>query len=296
MNLRQVTVQVPAKVNVSLAVGPSGDDGFHGLMTIFQAVSLYDLVTVQEAPADQISVSGLHADRVPLDDSNLAMRAIELLRQSTPLRSAVKIHIQKHIPVAGGMAGGSADAAGALVAANVLWSLGLSNAQLHEHACALGSDVPFALMGHTALGLGRGVDLTPVLTRSKFHWVFATFATGVSTPEVFATFDERCHPSSLQVPQEALAALASGDPYRLGQRLRNDLEAATFALAPYVQDAKAVANEAESLGVIVSGSGPTVAALAASNEHALKISRSLEQVADATFIAYGPVAGAREVI
>ena len=189
-----VTVRVPAKLNLQLAVGPPRADGYHDLVTVFHAVSLYDEVTVVPADRDGVAVTGEGADRVPADGDNLALRAVAALRAAGPAGDAdpagVHVTIAKRIPVAAGLAGGSADAAAALVACNELWACGLSQQQLAEIGAKVGSDVSFALLGGTAVGRGRGEQLTPALApATQYHWVLA-FADGqLSTPEVYATLD-----------------------------------------------------------------------------------------------------------
>jgi 4-diphosphocytidyl-2-C-methyl-D-erythritol kinase len=189
-----VTARVPAKLNLQLAVGPPRADGYHDLVTVFHAVSLFDEVTVVPADRDGVAVTGEGADRVPADGNNLALRAVAALRAEGPVGVAdpagVHVSIAKRIPVAAGLAGGSADAAAALVACNELWACGLSQQQLAEIGAKVGSDVSFALLGGTAVGRGRGEQLTPALApATQYHWVLA-FADGqLSTPEVYAALD-----------------------------------------------------------------------------------------------------------
>ena len=189
-----MTARVPAKLNLQLAVGPPRADGYHGLVTVFHAVSLFDEVTVEPATRDTVRVTGEGADRVPADQDNLALRAVAALRAALPRRAArpggVHVTIAKRIPVAAGLAGGSADAAAALVACNELWASGLTQQRLEEIAAAVGSDVAFALVGGTAVGRGRGEQLTPALVpATQYHWVLA-FADGqLATPAVYAALD-----------------------------------------------------------------------------------------------------------
>ena len=160
-------MRVPAKLNLQLAVGPPRADGYHDLVTVFHAVSLFDEITAEPAGRDGVTVSGEGADRVPADQDNLALRAVAALRTAAPGRApGVHITIAKRIPVAAGLAGGSGDAAAALVACNELWNGGLGQPQLLEIAAGVGSDVAFALLGGTAVGRGRGERLTPALAPS----------------------------------------------------------------------------------------------------------------------------------
>ena len=207
-----VTVRVPGKVNLYLGVGDRREDGFHELATVFHAVSLSDEVTVREADLLSLQVFGEGADEVPTDERNLAWQAAELMADHVGRAADVEITIAKSIPVAGGMAGGSADAAAVLVAMNELWELGVPRRDLHAMAAKLGSDVPFALHGGTALGTGRGEELTTVLARSTFHWVLAFGAAGLSTAAVYGEIDrlrESGSPARLADPEPLLTALSA---------------------------------------------------------------------------------------
>jgi len=296
--IRQVRVRAPGKVNLSLAVGALAPDGYHPLATVFQAVSLYEDVTARASDRFELTVAGPFADGVPTDETNLAIRAARLLAEQVGIDDGVHLHVHKGVPVAGGMAGGSADAAAALVACDALWQTGLSRETLADLAARLGSDVPFALLGHTAIGTGRGHLLTPAMTRGEYHWVFAIRTQGLATPAVYAAFDRISGAAAEAEPQadlELMQALRAGDPGALGVALRNDLEPAAIELAPELTETLAVAHDAGALGAIVSGSGPTVAALARGAKHALVIAAGLTAagVADEVLCAVGPVAGAR---
>ncbi|HXR41495.1 MAG TPA: 4-(cytidine 5'-diphospho)-2-C-methyl-D-erythritol kinase [Acidothermaceae bacterium] len=295
-----VTVRVPAKVNLHLGVGPLRPDGFHELATVFQAVSLYDEVTVSIADRLSVEVEGEGADQVPADTSNLAARAAIGLAELTGRDPAVRIEIRKGIPVAGGMAGGSADAAGALVACDALWQTDVGADVLHELASSLGSDVPFCLIGGTALGGGRGEQLTTILGRGTYHWVFALSDGGLSTPAVYAELDRmRIETPALQpdVPQELLVALRAGDARRLASSLSNDLQAAALRLKPALRRTLEAGRDANALAALVSGSGPTCAFLAAGEAEAVGIVAALAGSGSCRSVrrAHGPVAGARVV-
>ncbi|BBZ68510.1 4-diphosphocytidyl-2-C-methyl-D-erythritol kinase [Mycolicibacterium insubricum] len=295
-----VTVRVPGKVNLYLTVGELRDDGYHDLTTVFHAVSLFDQVTVRNADLMSVEVVGIGADKVPTDRRNLAWQAAELLASHVGRVPDVAITIEKSIPVAGGMAGGSADAAGVLVAMNSLWELGLPRADLHMLAARLGSDVPFALHGGTALGTGRGEELTTVLARSSFHWVLALPTGGLSTPAVFAEIDRlrACgDPPRLAEPEPVLSALAGGDPAELAPLLGNELQPAAVSLDPGLRRTLRAGVEAGALAGLVSGSGPTCAFLCSSEEAALDVSSRLAGagVCRTVRVASGPVPGARVI-
>jgi len=291
-------VRAPAKVNLHLSVGQRRPDGFHDLTTVFQAVGLYDDVTLTRSDALTVTVQGTGAAEVPLDASNLAVRAVALLAERTGGDPRVAVHIAKGIPVAGGCAGGSADAAAALVGADALWGTGWSREQLASLGAELGSDVPFALHGGTALGTGRGEQLTAVLEQGEFSWVLALSEAGLSTPAVYAELDRQRETGPVGVvsdPAEVLAALRKGDAVALGRSLGNDLQSAALALAPRLRRLLDTGRDLGALGAIVSGSGPTVALLARDDGHAVALAAALagQDVCSAVRRAEGPVAGAR---
>jgi 4-diphosphocytidyl-2-C-methyl-D-erythritol kinase len=303
-----VTVRVPAKVNLHLAVGPARDDGYHDLTTVFHAVSLFDQVTVAASDQPGVEVHGEGAAgtplEVPADKRNLAWRAVRELAELAGRTPHVRLVLRKAIPVAGGMAGGSADAAAALVGLSALWKLDLSREELGGLAARIGSDVTFALHGGTALGTGRGDRLVPVLTRHPQYWVIALHRGGLSTPVAFAELDRlRGVAGSPMVParcgpvEPMLEALASGDPRRVALLLSNDLQAAAVSLEPALRRTLRAGVEAGALAGIVSGSGPSCAFLCADQESAFSAAAELAGlgVCRAVRVAHGPVPGARVV-
>jgi 4-diphosphocytidyl-2-C-methyl-D-erythritol kinase len=286
-----VTTRVPAKINLQLAVGPPRADGYHGLVTVFHAISLFDEVTVAAAPADSVTVAGEGADHVPADGDNLALRAVRALREAIVVRdgaapdagpdgrAGVAVSIRKRIPVAGGLAGGSADAAAALVACNELWQASLSASELCEVAARVGSDVAFAVLGGTAVGRGRGEQLTSALVAPvRYHWVLA-FADGhLSTPAVYGTLDRLRGDEAAGEPElsaELMSALRAGDAPRLGAALSNDLQAPALAMFPALRKTLAAGREFGALGALVSGSGPTCFFLARDERHATDLAVAL---------------------
>jgi 4-diphosphocytidyl-2-C-methyl-D-erythritol kinase len=300
-----VTVRVPAKLNLQLAVGPPRADGYHDLVTVFHAVSLFDQVTVEPAARNGVTVTGEGADRVPADQDNLALRAISALRAAVPdlETGAVHVTIAKRIPVAAGLAGGSADAAAALVACNELWAVGLTHQQLSGIAATVGSDVAFALLGGTAVGRGRGEQLTPALApATRYHWVLA-FADGqLSTPAVYTALDrlraaETRPTADPDLDAALMTALRSGDATRVGQRLSNDLQQAAVSLFPALRKTLTAGLELGALGALVAGSGPTCVFLAANAERALELAVSLSGAGVCRSVARvsGPVPGAARV-
>jgi 4-diphosphocytidyl-2-C-methyl-D-erythritol kinase len=295
--------RAPAKVNAQLAVGPLRPDGFHELRTVYLAVSLFDTVTVRAGEGVTVSVTGLDADVVPTDRRNLVWRAADLLAEHAGVRADASIEIAKSIPAAAGLAGGSADAAAALVALDALWGTRASRADLDLLAAQLGSDVPFSLLGGVALGAGRGEQLSPVLARTPSHWVLGIAGDGLSTPAVYAELDRLraagAVPGGEQSPSTdpVIAALRSGPPSALAGVLSNDLQAAALTLRPDLGRALRAATDAGALAALVSGSGPTVAALAQDEQAAVRLAAELAGVGVFRTVraVHGPVPGARLV-
>lgn len=296
-----VTVRVPSKVNLHLAVGDVRPDGYHELATIFQALSLTDEVTVAIADEPGVEVHGEGADAVPTGASNLAWQAVQELARHVgrdPDEPKIRVVIRKGIPVSGGMAGGSADAAATLVGLAALWRLEITRDELATISARLGSDVPFTLYGGTALGTGRGEQLVPVLSRHTYHWVLAFDRRGLSTPKVFAELDrlrEEGDPPRIGAVEPVLEALATGDPRQLALLLGNDLQAASVSLRPGLRRTLRAGVSAGALAGTVSGSGPTCAFLCADAESALRVAAELAGagVCRTVRVAHGPVPGAR---
>lgn len=296
-----VVVRVPAKVNLELRVGEPRDDGFHPLATVYQAVDLYDEVTVTPADRWGVEVHGERAADVPSTDDNLALKAVKALARGRSV-SPVHVRIDKTIPVAGGMAGGSADAAAALVGADAVWGLGCERGELEKVAARLGSDVPFLLTGGTALGSGRGEQVVPALTQGTFHWVFVMHHEGLSTPAVYAECDRLREESGDEVfvPEHSeplLSALRAGDVGLLALAVYNDLELPACSLLPRLRDTMAAGLRHGALCTTVSGSGPTVMMLAQDKASAmdLMVALSADGVGDELAYGVGPVAGAQVV-
>ncbi|MFC1228282.1 4-(cytidine 5'-diphospho)-2-C-methyl-D-erythritol kinase [Streptomyces sp. Sce081] len=293
-----VTVRVPAKVNVQLAVGAARPDGFHDLANVFLAVGLHDEVTATPSAGGlRVTCAGPDAAEVPLDRTNLAARAALALAERYGREADVHLHITKDIPVAGGMAGGSADGAGALLACDALWGTGASRRELLDICAELGSDVPFALVGGAALGTGRGERLTELEVGGTFHWVFAMARRGLSTPAVFREFDRLAEGRDIPAPvasQDLLGALAKGDPDALAATVSNDLQPAALSLFPELAGTLAAGRDAGALAALVSGSGPTTAFLARDTEAAEAIAGALRGSGTCRTVrtAAGPVPGA----
>ena len=303
MSTRGVVVRTPAKVNLQLAVGQPGEDGFHEVTTVFQAISLFDDVSIKlakQGSGTSLTLSGATSGGVPIDDENLAIRSAKLMAEKFDLSTDLEIHLKKEIPVAGGMAGGSADAAGVIVAMDSLFEVGLSRDEMEAIAAQLGSDVPFGISGGVAIGRGRGDQLTPALSRGNYHWVLALSGQGLSTPAVYQECDrlrEGLDIARPQVSDSMMQALRAGDAVALGQALSNDLQAAACSLRPALRLVLDVGRDYGALGGIVSGSGPTVAFLVEDEERSMDLTVALSSsgVVAGVVRASGPVHGARVI-
>lgn len=302
---RMVHTKAPGKINVFLKVGSLEDDGYHDVAIAYQAVSLYEEVRAYASDDFSVSVSGtVELSRVPTDSSNIAIKAAQLLARHTGYRGGVRLAIEKHVPVTGGMGGGSADAAATLIACDALWGTALPREQMLGLAAQLGADVPFALTGGTAIGTGRGDQLSPALAKGTFHWVLALADFGLSTPEVYSELDRHrdrhaqdIFPADVapSVDADVLQALRAGDPHMLAETLYNDLQAAALHLEPSLAATLELGEANGALAGVVSGSGPTVAFLAADPDSALELQFALEAARLTVVRATGPVHGARVV-
>jgi 4-diphosphocytidyl-2-C-methyl-D-erythritol kinase len=302
-NNASVTVRVPAKVNLQLAVGPREADGYHNLVSVFQAISIYDDVTISKAaPGSGISIAitGDHTHGVPADATNLAVKAAQLIADEYDFAVDIHIEVSKSIPVAGGMAGGSADAAAVIVGFNELFDLEMSRDEMLEFGSQLGSDVPFMITGGTAIGQGRGDQLTAALSRGTYHWVLALSTVGLSTPAVYQECDRLRAGLDIAAPQTSdalMQSLLTADPKAVGLALQNDLQSAACSLRPALTLVLDVGEEYGALGAIVSGSGPTVAFLVGDEEQGLDLAVALTSsgVVGSVARAYGPVPGAKVI-
>jgi 4-diphosphocytidyl-2-C-methyl-D-erythritol kinase len=300
---RTVTVRSPAKVNLQLAVGPRRPDGYHEIVSVFHAVNIFDEVVASDGiPGAGINVTmeGDGVEVVGLGEDNLVYQAGLALGAYADVALDVDLHVRKNIPIAGGMAGGSADAAATLVACDALWRIGMGREELETLAARLGADVTFSLHGGTAIGTGRGEHLTAALISGQYHWVFATSNEGLSTPAVYAECDrlrERRGIGDPQISEAVMAGLRRGDPELVGLALCNDLQSAAISLRPELELVLETGMAYGALGGIVSGSGPTCAFLARDEEHALDIATGLSGsgTCDGVRHATGPVHGARVV-
>ncbi|CAN5423427.1 4-(cytidine 5'-diphospho)-2-C-methyl-D-erythritol kinase [soil metagenome] len=301
--VRTVHARAPGKINLFLKVGALLDDGYHDVATAYQAVSLSEDVRVSESNDFRVTVTGsVDLSRVPTDGSNIAITAAQLLAAQTGYRGGASIELSKHVPVTGGMGGGSADAAATLLACDALWGTELSREELLDLARKLGSDVPFAFTGGTAIGTGRGDDLSPALVQGTFQWVLALADYGLSTPDVYRELDahrgrhaQDIFPVSPRpsVDTDVLQALRAGDPAMLAEAMHNDLQAPALHLQPTLTEVIELGEQNGALAGIVSGSGPTIAFLAADLDAALELQVALSAARLTVVRATGPVHGAR---
>jgi 4-diphosphocytidyl-2-C-methyl-D-erythritol kinase len=295
-----VRVRVPAKINLHLGVGPLRDDGYHDLNTVYHAIGIFDELTARPGDTLALTMEGEGAGVLPLDDSNLVVRAAHALADHARVPAHARLHLRKQIPLAAGLAGGSADAAAALVACDALWGTGLSRDELAAIGAELGSDVPFLMYGGTALGTGRGEAVSPILARpTTWHWVLAIAETGMSTPDVYRELDRlrasAWPPTPLGNADELMSALRQRDPDVLGAALANDLQPAAISLRPALADVLKAGYDVGAVAGVVSGSGPTCAFLAADAGHAASVAAGLQNagVCREARTARGPMPGAR---
>ena len=295
-----VRVRVPAKINLHLGVGPLRPDGFHELNTVYHAISLFDELTARQGDTLALTMEGEGAGSLALDESNLIIRAARALAARTRVPAHARLHLRKSIPLAAGLAGGSADAAATLIACDLLWGTGMSRDELAEVGATLGSDVPFLLHGGTALGTGHGESVSPILARpTTWHWVVALADGGLSTPEVYAKLDALRNspfpPKALAGADELMGALRQRDPAVLGAALGNDLQPAALALRPELAAVLAAGRDAGALAGLVSGSGPTCVFLASDAGHAERLAAAVNAagVCREALAARGPMPGAR---
>lgn len=301
----RVRTRAPGKINVYLSVGALQDDGYHDVATAYQAVSLYEDVLAE--PSDDFSVTftgPIDTSGVPVDESNLALRAARMVADASGYRGGVRLTIDKQVPVAGGMGGGSADAAATLLAVDTLWGTALGRDELLRIAAQLGADVPFAFAGGTAVGTGRGDELSPALAKGQFHWVLVVRDDGLSTPAVYRALDDHREryradispaPETPVVETNVLQALRAGDADLLADCLHNDLQAPAMRLQPELASTLELGERAGALAGIVSGSGPTVAFLVPDTDTALDVQVALSAAGLVVLRASGPVHGARVV-
>lgn len=294
---RRVTVRAPGKVNVHLNVGPRRTDDYHDIATIFQAVAIYDEVTVEPADCLEVVVTGPEAELLPHHESNLAARAALIVAARAACEPNVRICVRKILPVAGGMAGGSANGAAALVACNAHWNVGLRTAELLDLAARLGSDVPFMLTGGTAIGQGRGERLTPVASQVPLHWVFAFPFHGLSTADVYARYDRITQPGpavGVRVPADLRRAVEHGAVKQITRLMHNDLTESALQLQPHLRLVLRAGLDLGACGAILCGTGASCAFLADDRASGMRLAAALQAsgVCRQAHYASGPVAGA----
>lgn len=302
---RSVTVRAPGKINVFFRVGALQDDGYHDVASLYQAVSLFEEVTATHSDEFTLRFGGpIDTEGLPTDESNLAIRAARMLADATGYAGGVDLTVLKRVPIAGGMGGGSADAAATLLACDELWETGLGRAGLLPIAAELGADVPFALEGGTAVGTGRGDELSPALAKGAFHWVLVLSDAGLSTPVVYNALDRHRdanfgalgpQPDLVKVDTAVLQAVRIGDADSLADAMHNDLQAAALKLAPGLIEVLELGESLGALAGIVSGSGPTVAFLVDDAQAAAELRSTFTRRGMSALTATGPVPGARVI-
>ncbi len=301
----QVTASAPGKINIFFKVGALKSDGYHEVLSVYQALDLRETVSVTSSESWQVSVSGnISAEQisaVPTGEENLVVRAAKVIADIAGLERAhaINFEITKNVPVAGGMGGGSADAAAALLAVDELWCTGVDGEALMNSAAELGADIPFALLGGTAIGVGKGDKLEPIDDVKRLHWVLVPMDVGLSTPRVYAKLDELRsargeNPEQVETPSqpyELISALQLGDAREVAKHLHNDLQEAAVALMPELSITMHAGLAAGALAAMVSGSGPTVAMLAESEAAAESIANHLSFEGYIAIPTFGPAKG-----
>jgi 4-diphosphocytidyl-2-C-methyl-D-erythritol kinase len=305
--MRSYRLVAPAKINLLLEIVGDRPDGYHELVMVMQSIDLADQIDLNPLMGDRIK---LHCDhpQVPLDQSNLAYRAAKLMQDCFPGHGGVDITIQKNIPIGAGLAGGSANGAAVLVGLDLMWNLGLAQDELYRLAAKLGSDMPFCVSGGTALALGRGEELSPLADLDRLYAVLAKYRSlSVATPWAYQTYRAQFGDTYAQTPEAQderrrtgpsvpiLGAIAHRNPQDIGQALHNDLEKVVLSHYPQVAQLRETMAQRSVLGAMMSGSGPTVFALAASKDEAHRIAEQVKtefcdsdlEVWVAKFISHG---------
>ena len=301
----QVTASAPGKINIFFKVGALNSDGYHDVLSIYQALDIRETIKVANSSRWKVSVSGALSEEqiaaVPTGEDNLVVRAAKSIGQLAALTKIPELSFEiiKNVPVAGGMGGGSADAAAAMLAVDDLWDTQVDGEALIKAAAELGADIPFALLGGTAIGIGRGDKLDPIDDVQKLHWVLVPMDAGLSTPRVYAKLDEMRaakgqDPTLVpmpQVPHELIDALVHGDAREVAKHLHNDLQDAAVSLMPELSVTMDAGLAAGALAAMVSGSGPTIAMLAESEEAAESIANRLAFEGYIAIPTFGPAKG-----
>lgn len=289
--MRSYTLTAPAKINLYLEILGDRSDGYHELVMILQSIDLSDQIYLQAISTDTIRVRCDHP-QVPTDKTNLAYRAAALMAQQFPNAFAqyggVEIIINKHIPVAAGLAGGSTDAAAVLVGIDLLWRLGLTQSELQELAALLGSDVPFCVAGGTAIATGRGEQLSPLPSLDSLYVVLGKHRSlAVSTAWAYSTYRQQfgsSYVSDLKSLESRARAVHSGgivkaiiheDGEQIGQKLHNDLEKVVLPEYPQVLQLRQAFQDSGVLGALMSGSGSSVFGLCASFDQAQQVQQQV---------------------
>jgi 4-diphosphocytidyl-2-C-methyl-D-erythritol kinase len=271
--VRVISEKAKAKINLTLDVLYKRPDGYHEVEMIMQTVDLSDHLQFEEREGNLISIS-CTVPYVPLDNRNLVYKAAELIKNRFGIDKGIHIHLEKNIPVAAGLAGGSSDAAAALRGLNRLWNLGLTLDELAELGAEIGSDVPFCVYGGTAIARGRGEQIHRLPAPAPLWVVLVKPQIAVSTADVYGNLsvsDIREHPDTISMVQ----ALADGDPEEIAKQLKNVLETVTFRMHPEVEKIKWKMLRFGAMGALMSGSGPTVFAIADRETRAQRIYNGL---------------------
>ena len=270
-----LTRKAYAKINLGLDVLRRREDGYHEVKMIMQTVDIYDVLTFVKAPADVFRLS-VDSAQIPDDDNNLVLKAARLLFATAGIDAGVEVTLQKNIPVAAGMAGGSTDAAATLIGLNALYDLRFTTEQLQEIGVKLGADIPYCIMGGTALSQGIGEILRPLPAPPRAHLVIAKPDLMISTKYVY----ENLHANSLKVHPNIdgmIEALSNRDLIKMCSLMGNVLETVTEKENPIITQIKDLMKEQGATGALMSGSGPTVFSIFTEEEKARNCFQKIQE-------------------
>ena len=272
--MNSIELKSRAKINLSIDVLGKREDGYHLVEMIMQTIDLYDIIKIKALETEEIIINSNTLD-IPLNENNIVYKAIELIRENFSIKRGVEVFIEKNIPIAAGMAGGSSNAAAVLVGLNKLWNLNLSNEELKELGFKLGADVPFCIEGKTALAQGVGEELTYIKGLSDdISILVCKPELFVSTKEVYEGLDLK-NIKNRPDNKYLIKCLENNDIESLSKNMANVLETVTSKKHTEINDIEKIMNENNALGSMMSGSGPTVFGIYKNEEDALRGKREL---------------------
>lgn len=280
--MEKITIKTYGKVNLYLEVVKKREDGYHELQMIMQSISLYDRVSVKETEKDEILLY-TNSPYIPKDDGNIAVQAAKLMKEEFHIDKGVEITIDKNIPVAAGLAGGSANAAGVLKGLNELWELDLSEGTLRDLGLRLGADVPFSVMEGAAIAEGIGERLTAIAGLKNTWMVLCKPGISVSTPEVYKELNLSVL-ETRPLSKAFLTAIEKRDLRSISKTMYNALESVTLKKHAAIEDIKKKMMQYNAIGSMMTGSGPTVFGIFKDQEKAKKAAQNLKKYHHQTYV------------